>query len=157
MNHILGGGTFTSRLFNEVREKRGLAYSIESSLVNNEHSSGLIIGTATRSDRAGEALGHHPRRGEAHGRGGVTDEELEAAKKYVIGSYAINNLDTSRGIASTLVELQIDKLGIDYMDRRKNEIEAVTKEDVQAVAKRLLSAEPAIMIVGPAGDSGGKG
>lgn len=157
MNHILGGGTFTSRLFNEVREKRGLAYGIESSLVNNEHSSGLVIGTATRSDRAGEALAIIRAEVKRMAEQGVTDEELEAAKKYVIGSYAINNLDTSRGIASTLVELQIDKLGIDYMDRRKNEIGAVTKEDVQAVAKRLLSAEPAIMIVGPAGDSGGKG
>ena len=56
MNHILGGGTFTSRLFDEVREKRGLAYSIDSSLVNHEHSNALIISTATRSDRAAETL-----------------------------------------------------------------------------------------------------
>ncbi len=157
MNHILGGGTFTSRLFSEVREKRGLAYSIDSSLVNNEHSSGLIIGTATRSDRAAEALAIIRAEVKRMAEEGVTDAELEAAKKYVIGSYAINNLDTSRGIASTLVALQIDKLGIDYMDRRKSVIEAVTKADVQAVAKRLLSAEPAIMIVGPAENGGGKG
>src|SRR5690606_6603883 len=57
MNHILGGGTFSSRLFDEVRERRGLAYSIGSSLITSEYVSGLIIGTATRSDRAAETLG----------------------------------------------------------------------------------------------------
>ena len=68
---------------------------------------------------------------------------------YVIGAYAINNLDTSSAIARTLVDLQIDNLGIDYIQEREAMIEAVTIDDVRAVAKRLLSAEPAVMIVGP--------
>jgi zinc protease len=157
MNHILGGGSFTSRLFSEVREKRGLAYSIDSSLVNNEHSSGLVIGTATRSDRTAETLAIIRAEVKRMAEKGVTEEELDAAKKYVIGSYAINNLDTSASIARTLVELQIDKLGIDYVTRRKGEIEAVTAAEVQAAAKRLLSAEPTVMIVGPAEKEAGKG
>jgi zinc protease len=157
MNHILGGGTFTSRLFNEVREKRGLAYNVGSSLVNSEYSSGLVISTATRSDRAAETLAIIRAEVTRMADQGVTESELEAAKKYVIGAYAINNLDTSRGIANTLVELQIDKLGIDYVERRKGEIEAVTVADVQAVAKRLLLAEPAILILGPADPEGDKG
>ncbi len=157
MNHILGGGTFTSRLFDEVREKRGLAYNVGSSLVNNEYSSGLVISTATRSDRAAETLAIIRAEVKRMADQGVTEEELEAAKKYVIGAYAINNLDTSRGIANTLVELQIDKLGIDYVERRKGEIEAVMAADVQAVAKRLLLAEPAILILGPAEPEGDKG
>jgi zinc protease len=150
MNHILGGGTFTSRLFDQVREKRGLAYGIDSSIVNNEYSSALVISTATRSDRSAETLDIIRAEVKRMVDDGVTDEELEAAKKYLIGSYAINNLDTSRSIAVTLVELQINNLGIDYIERRKGLIEAVTKEQVQAAAKRLLSAQPAILIVGPA-------
>jgi zinc protease len=157
MNHILGGGSFTSRLFNEVREKRGLAYGVDSSIVNNEHSSALVINTATRSDRSAETLAIIRAEVKRMADEGVTEEELEAAKKYLIGSYAINNLDTSRAIAGTLVELQINKLGIDYIEQRKELIDAVTAAEVQAAAKRLLLAEPAVLIVGPAKAEGGKG
>ena len=80
---------------------------------------------------------------------GPTAEELAAAKAYTIGAYAINNLDSSGSIASTLVELQIQGLGIDYMERRAGYIGAVTLDEVKAVAKKVLSAEPAVMIVGP--------
>ncbi|MCV3242276.1 M16 family metallopeptidase [Mesorhizobium sp. ZC-5] len=157
MNHILGGGSFTSRLFNEVREKRGLAYGVDSSIVNNEHSSALVINTATRSDRSAETLAIIRAEVKRMADEGVTEEELDAAKKYLIGSYAINNLDTSRGIAGTLVELQINKLGIDYIERRKGLIDAVTADQVQAAAKRLLLAEPAVLIIGPAQAKGDKG
>lgn len=157
MNHILGGGTFSSRLFNEVREKRGLAYSVDSFLVNNEYSSALIIITATRSDRSAETLEIIRAQAKRMADEGVTDDELEAAKKYLIGSYAISNLDTSQAIAGTLVELQINKLGSDYIEKRKDLIRSVTREDVQAAAKRLLLAEPAVLIVGPAKADEGKG
>ena len=100
MNHILGGGSFTSRLFEEVRDKRGLAYSVNSMLINNDHSNGLVIATATRSDRAAETLQVIRDEVKRILADGVTEEELAAAKKYVIGSYAINNLDTSNGIAA---------------------------------------------------------
>ena len=157
MNHILGGGSFTSRLFNEVREKRGLAYGVDSSIVNNEHSSALVVNTATRSDRSAETLAIIRAEVKRMADEGVTEEELDAAKKYLIGSYAINNLDTSRAIAGTLVELQINKLGIDYIEQRKELIDAVTTDEVQAAAKRLLLAEPAVLIIGPAQAKGDKG
>jgi zinc protease len=150
VNHILGGGTFTSRLFEEVREKRGLAYDIGSALVNNEYSNGLAISTATRSDRAGETLDLIRKEVLRLAEEGPTQAELDAAKKYVIGAYAINNLDSSRAIAGTLVELQLDDLGIDYIQRRAGLIEAVTLDDAKAAARRLLAADPAIMVVGPA-------
>ncbi len=149
MNHILGGGTFSSRLFDEVREKRGLAYGIGSSLVNRDYSSALMIGTSTRADRAEETLGVIRDVVKRMAQEGPTEQELQDAKEYIVGSYAINNLDTSSAIARTLVELQIEGLGIDYIQRRADLIEAVTLEDVKAVAKRLLSTEPAVMIVGP--------
>lgn len=155
MNHILGGGTFSSRLFDEVREKRGLAYGVGSSLVNRDYASALVIGTETRADRANETLGVIRDVISKLAEEGPTQEELEAAKAYVVGAYAINNLDSSSSIARTLVALQTDGLGIDYIEQRQALIEAVTLDDVRAVARRLLSASPAIMIVGPAEDERG--
>jgi len=149
MEHILGGGTFSSRLFDEVREKRGLAYSVSSALINQEHSSSLIIGTATRSDRAAETLGVIREVIRKMAEEGPTEAELDAAKKYMLGAYAINNLDSSGAIAGTLVDLQTDKLGIDYMQRRVELINAVTLDDVRTAARKLLSVDPAIMILGP--------
>lgn len=157
MNEILGGGTFTSRLFSEVREKRGLAYSVNSALVDHKHASALAIATATRADRAAETLGVVRGVVKDMAENGPTEAELVAAKEYMIGAYAINNLDSSGAIASTLVELQLDKLGIDYMQRRAALIDGVTLDEVKAVAKKLLSAEPAIMVVGPPLADGGKG
>ena len=149
MNHVLGGGTFSSRLFDEVREKRGLAYGVGSSLVNRDHSSALMIGTSTRADRARETLQVIRDVIARMAAEGPTEQELADAKAYIVGSYAINNLDSSGAIARTLVQLQMDDLGIDYIDRRAELIEAVTLDEVKAVAADLLSAEPAIMILGP--------
>jgi zinc protease len=86
---------------------------------------------------------------------GPTEAELERAKRYIIGSYAINNLDSSGAIANTLVQLQVEELGIDYIERRPDIINAVTREDVAAAARRLLSAEPAVLILGPGIENGG--
>ncbi|RWD25797.1 MAG: insulinase family protein [Mesorhizobium sp.] len=149
VNDILGGGTFTSRLYEEVREKRGLAYGVDSNLVDHEHSNALVITTATRSDRAAETLALVRQVVKGMAEQGPTEVELEAAKKYMIGAYAINNLDSSASIAATLLELQLDNLGIDYLQRRAALINAVTIADVKAAAKKLLSSDPAIMVVGP--------
>lgn len=157
MNDILGEGAFTSRLWNEVREKRGLAYHIGSALVNNDHASALVIGTETRPDRAAETLSLIRSEVRRIAEGGVSKEELEAAKKKMIGSYAIDNLNSSGAIVDTLVEIQMEDLGIDYIERRKQLIQAVTVEDVRSAAQRLLSADPAIMIVGPALKNNRKG
>lgn len=149
MNQILGGGIFSSRLFDEVREKRGLAYSVGSSLINQKYGAGIVIGTGTRSDRAEEALALIREVVKKMAEEGPTEAELASAKEYVIGAYALNNLDSSSAIANTLVSLQMDGLGIDYMQRRGALIEAVTLDEVKAAAKKLLTPEPAVMIVGP--------
>ena len=149
MNHILGGGTFSSRIYNEVREKRGLAYSAGSNLLNRDHMAALMISTATRADRAGETLQILKEEVAKMAKDGPTAEELAEAKKYLVGSYAVNNLDSSSAVASTLVGLQDENLGRDYIDRRADLINAVTLEEVKAAAKKLLSTEPAILIVGP--------
>ena len=149
MNHILGGGTFSSRLYDEVREKRGLAYSISSSLANYDRASFLTVGSATRPDKTNETLSLIRGEIERMAKEGPTLEELEAAKKYVIGSYAINNLDTSSKIARALVALQTADLGKDYIDRRADIINSVTLDDVRSVARKLLTGEPTVVILGP--------
>ncbi|MBB3237774.1 M16 family metallopeptidase [Phyllobacterium endophyticum] len=149
MNHILGGGTFSSRIYNEVREKRGLAYSAGSNLVTRDHMAALMVNTATRADRAGETLQILKTEVARMAKDGPTREELIEAKKYLVGSYAVNNLDSSSAVASTLVGLQDQKLGRDYIDKRAELINAVTLDQIKAAAKKLLETEPAILIVGP--------
>jgi zinc protease len=163
MNEILGGSDFTSHLFRQVREKRGLAYSVSSGLIDHQHSSILVIDTATRSDKAIETLDVVRDTVRQMVDSGPTEAELAATKTYMIGAYAINNLDTSASIAATLLELQLDKLGIDYIQRRAALINGVTLDQVKAVARKLLSVKPAVLIVGPplaatkADVEGGKG
>jgi len=149
MNHILGGGTFSSRLYEEVREKRGLAYSVYSAISTYEHAAILTSGTGTRNDRAAEALEVIKTEIAKMANDGPTVEELDAAKKFVIGTYAISNLDTSSKIAAVLVAIQDADLGVDYIDRREGYISSVTRKDVQRIAKQLLSVEPTIVKVGP--------
>ena len=155
MNHVLGGGTFSSRLFNEVREKRGLTYGIGSGLYTSDYANSLMIGTSTRADRTQEALQVIRDTIRTLLDEGVDEEELATAKTYLIGAYAINNLDSSSALARTLVELQRDNRGIDYINRRAGYIEAVTAEQVEAVAKRLLTAEPAVLVIGPESSTNG--
>lgn len=155
MNHILGGGSFSSRLYDEVREKRGLAYGVSSYLVNFDHASSIGISTATRADRAAETLQIILNEVERMAADGPTADELVLAKKTIIGGYAVVNLDSSSSVANTLVELQLADLGIDYVEKREGLIESVTLEQAQAVASRLFSVKPSIMIVGPEPVGGG--
>ena len=148
MNQILGGGPFSSWLFQEVREKRGLAYGISSGLVDHQHANALVIGTATRSESAAETLKVIREQVNKMIDQGPTEAELEAAKKYVVGAFAIANLDSSVSIAQTLVELEIDRLGIDYIQKREELIDKVTLDQVRAAARKLLSVKPALLIVG---------
>ena len=150
MTHILGGDAFGSRLTTEVREKRGLTYGISANLSNQLHSNALVIGTSTRADRAEETLGVIKDVVAELAANGPTPEELEAAKQYLIGSYPIEELTSSSSIANTLISLQRWDLGIDYVTRRAEMIDAVTIADVKAMAGKLLTAKPTILQMGPA-------
>lgn len=147
LDYILGGGTFSSRFYREVREKRGLAYSINDSLLWLKGAALMIGGTATRSDRTAETLkvieGEIQRMAET----GPTEDELTKAKSYLKGAYALN-LDTSGKIAGALLQIQLDDLGIDYMDRRNGLIDAVTLADTKRVAQRLLKSGMLVTVVG---------
>jgi zinc protease len=147
VNHILGGGSFSSRLYYEVREKRGLAYSVYTSLVWLRHAALFLGGTATRADRTADTLQIIEQEIKRLAETGPTDEELIKAKDYLKGSYMLN-LDTSSKIASQLLQIQLDELGIDYISKRNTLIDAVTLADAKRVAKRLLGSGLLVTVVG---------
>ncbi len=147
VNHILGGGSFSSRLYKEVREKRGLAYGVSDSLVWFKRAAVVLGGTATRADRTGDALAIIEAETKRMADDGPTADELAAAKSYLKGAYALS-LDTSSKIAAQLTQIQLDKLGIDYMQRRSAMIDAVTLADSKRVAKRLFGGGMLVTVVG---------
>ncbi|OAI28410.1 zinc protease [Methylosinus sp. R-45379] len=137
VNHILGGGVFTARLFNEVREKRGLAYSVYSHLNEYDKCAMLVGGAATKNERARESLEVIQAQFADLANEGPSADELDKAKKYLTGSYALR-FDTSTKIAGQLVNLQLDGFAPSYLDERNGRIDAVTLDDARRVAKRLL-------------------
>ncbi len=147
VNHILGGGSFSSRLYREVREKRGLAYGISTTLVWLDHAAVLLGATATQADATGETIKVIEAEYRRLAAEGPTEEELLKTKTYLKGSFALG-LDTSSKIAAQLVQMQVDDLGIDYMERRSAMIDAVTLADAQRVAKRLLDRGLLVTVVG---------
>jgi zinc protease len=147
VNHVLGGGSFSSRLYREVREKRGLAYGVSDSLVWFKKAAVVIGGTATRAERTGDAIAIIEREFKRMAETGPTPEELAKAKSYLKGSYALS-LDTSTKIAAQLVHIQNDNLGIDYISRRDGLIDAVTMEDARRVAKRLFGGGLLVTVAG---------
>ena len=147
VNHILGGGSFSSRLYSEVREKRGLAYSVYSYLLPLDATSLFMGGTQTRADKADETVGLIKEEIHRLAENGPTLDELERAKSYIQGSYPLN-FDTSTKIAAQLVQLQVDDLGIDYWERRNGLIDAVSLADVKRVASRLLNGGVLFTVVG---------
>jgi zinc protease len=135
--HILGGGTgLSSRLFREVREKRGLAYSVSASVAALDHASFLHGGTSTKNERAKESLDVIVGEILDLSRNGPTEEELVKGKKYLIGSYPLR-FDTSTKIAGQLVHIQMEGFGPEWLVERNRLIEAVTMEDARRVCARL--------------------
>jgi zinc protease len=132
----LGGG-FGSRLTREVREKRGLAYSIDADLATYDLG-GLVTGaTATQNARVKESIDVIRQVWAEMAAEGPTEAELADAKAYLIGSYPLRFTSSSR-IASNLVSIELEGLGIDYIDKRQDLFGSVTLADVRRVAKRLL-------------------
>jgi zinc protease len=149
VNHILGGGGLSSRLYREVREKRGLAYSVYESLSWMEHSALFIGNTGTRADRAGETVDAITKEIRRMAEDGPTQQELDEAKSYLKGSQMLS-LDTSSKLASALLQYQLDKLPIDYIEKRNAIVDAVTLDDAKKAARRLWGQGLLTVIVGRA-------
>lgn len=146
MNHILGGGGFSSRLMEEVREKRGLAYSVYSYLQPYQHASIFAGGVATKNEEIGQSLDVIKAELQRMAKDGPTPEELQNAKDYLTGSYALR-FDTNAKIANQLLGIMQDDLGIGYVDERNKLIEAVTLDDVKRAAARILQTDNLITTV----------
>ena len=137
VNHCLGGGAFTARLYKEVREKRGLCYSVYSQNSELDHGAMLVGATSTKNERAKEAIDTIRGEIDLMAKDGIGADELDKAKKYLIGSYALR-FDTSRKIAGHLCSLQLDGYDVDRLDTRNALIAAVDVEDAARTAKRLF-------------------
>jgi zinc protease len=146
LNYVVGGGGFSSKLMQEVREKRGLAYSVYTYLFPLDHAGIFMGGVATENKSVGQSMDLIKAEFERVAQEGLTEAELRTAKDYLIGSFALR-FDTSGKIAQQLLAIQQDNLGIDYIDRRNGEIEAVTVADIKRVAKRLMGPKSLIVTV----------
>jgi zinc protease len=146
LNQLVGGGGFASRLMEEVREKRGLAYSVYSYLQPFKHTSILSGGVATRADAIKQSLDVIRAEFKKIADEGPTKEEFENAKSYLIGSYALR-FDTSSKIASQLLGLKEEGFGTDYVEKRNAMIEAITLDEAKRVAKSLFAPENLIITV----------
>lgn len=153
MNYILGGGGFSSRLTEEVREKRGLAYGVYSYLADLDHAEMMMGGVATRNDAIGKSLSLISTEWTKMKDKGVTQEELDNAKSYLTGAFPLRF--TSLGnLSGMLVGMQKEDLGKDFLDRRNSLVDAVTLDDVNRVAAKLMDpANVTVTVVGkPEGD-----
>ena len=140
LNHVLGGGSFESRLMNEVREKRGLTYGVSTYLAPRDLAEVYIGSVSSANDRIAQAIDVIRDEWAKMASDGVTQDELEAAKTYITGSYPLR-FDGNGPIASILVGMQMIGLPIDYIATRSDKVEAVTLEDVKRVAGELLDPE----------------
>ena len=139
LNHILGGGGFSSRLMDEIREKRGLTYGGGTSLSNQVLADSWGGGMATANDRTAEAVALL-RETWARLRDGVSEQELTDAKTYLTGEYPLR-FDGNRRISGILAGMQLMGMTPDYINTRNDRVEAVTAADVRRVAQRMLDPD----------------
>jgi len=141
----LGGG-FGSRLTDEVREKRGLAYSVGAYLATFNHA-GVIIGQAgTRNERVAETVQIIRDVLADVASNGLAQDEIDDARDYIVGSFPLR-WTSSRATASGLVAIQLAGLPIDYVDRRGELFDAVTPDDIKRVAARLLDPANFLFVI----------
>ncbi len=146
LNKVLGGGGLNTRLFEEVRRKRGLAYSASTSLTPFDHA-GLLIGSVgTQNARAGETIDVVKDVFADIAANGITQTELNDARDYLTGSFPLR-LDSNSEIARMLVAMQFNDLGPDYLEQRNGFIEAVTLDDVNRLAAELLKPDDLLIVV----------
>lgn len=139
-NQVFGGSGLQSRLSTEVREERGLTYSVSSFLVNFDYAYMLMGSLASANDRIANAIEVVRDEWEKIAAEGVTQEELDSAKTFLTGAYPLR-FDSNGAIARILVGMQLDGLPVDYVKTRNDLVNAVTLEDVQRVAERLYRPE----------------
>lgn len=146
LNHILGGGSFESRLMQEVREKRGLTYGVYSYLVDRDQAQAWMGSVASANDRIADAIKVIRDEWARIGTGGVTETELQDAKTYLTGAYPLR-FDGNGPIANIAVSMQMEGLGPDYIATRNDRINAVTLDDINRVARDLVNPDALTFVV----------
>ena len=140
LNQVLGGGSFESRLMNEVREKRGLTYGVYSYLAARDLSETYLGSVSSANDKIGEAIEVIQAEWAKAATEGLTEKEVRDAKTYITGAYPLR-FDGNGRIANILVGMQQINLPIDYIPTRNDKVEAVTMDDIKRVAGYLLDPE----------------
>ena len=147
-NHILGGGGFTSRLTQEVREKRGLSYSVYSDFSPGLNRGGFVIGLQTRPDQAAEAVQVAHDTLARYVADGPTEAELRAAKDNLIGGFALR-IDSNRKLLANVANIAWNDLPLDYLEHWTARVNALSLAEVRAAMQRHLQpARMATVIVG---------
>ena len=155
MNHIVGGGGFSSRLTQEVREERGLVYSIYSHLISMRDDQMIYGGFATNNETAGETVRLMRQHWQQAAKGDFSQAEIDKAKAYLTGSYGLRFTSSSE-IARYMTSLQSEKLGIDFIQQRNDLIAAVQLKDVNRVAQTYIQPDKlSILLVGQPQDIAG--
>ncbi len=154
LNHIIGGGSLTSRLGMALRQKNGLAYGVDTDLDIRRGAAMFGGDLATRNATADEALAALKAELANIREHGVSNEECKDAKGYVLGHFPLQ-LDRTSAVSGILFTMQLYKLGEDYLTAREKYFGDVTCADVNAVAHELLAPEKMLFaIVGGVKDSG---
>ena len=143
-NYILGGGGFVSRLTNEVREKRGLSYSVYSYFAPGLHAGAFTVGMQTRPDQTAQAVTVSREVLERFVTEGPTEAELKAAKDNLVGGFALR-IDSNRKLLDNVANIAWNNLPLDYLDTWTRQVERVTLADVKAALGRKL--QPGRMVV----------
>jgi zinc protease len=146
MNYILGGGGFSSRALDSIRNERGLAYSVYSFFSAEKRHGTFELVMQTKNETALDAIRIANAEIRRMREEPVSDPELAAAKDYLTGSFPLR-LDTNRKVANFLAQVEYFQLGLDYPDRYTDLIRKVTREDVQRVAQKYLKPEKLITVI----------
>jgi zinc protease len=147
-NHILGGGGFTARLTEEVREKRGLTYGISSSFAPGLHAGAFTISLQTRPDQAQQALDLLREVLRRFVADGPTETELQAAKDNLMGGFALR-IDTNRKLLDNVANIAWNDLPLDYLATWSDQVQKITAQEVrQAFARTLQPQTMATVVLG---------
>jgi zinc protease len=145
-NHILGGGGFVSRLTEQVREKRGLSYSVYSGFAPGLHAGAFTVGLQTRPDQAAQAVAVAQEVVQGFVREGPTQAELLAAKSNLVGGFALR-IDSNRKLLDNVANIAWNRLPLDYLSTWTQQIERVTAADIQRAMARVLQPERMVTVV----------
>ena len=145
-NYILGGGGFVSRLTSEVREKRGLSYSVYSYFAPGLHAGAFTVGLQTRPDQAAQAVQVAREVLARFVREGPTDAELKAAKDFLIGGFALR-IDSNAKLLDNVANIAWHGLPLDYLDTWTKQVEKVTAAEIRAAFARKVQPERMVTVV----------